>query len=92
MKQKHWNKIGYFIGKCIGWLILGFITYWIIWAIASIGVKIKQNMNKKPIKELLNKKQRNRTLELWIALLGFIIGGMLGMWMLIEIVKLSISK
>jgi len=49
-------------------------------------------MNKKPIKELLNKKQRNRTLELWIAVLGFIIGGMLGMWMLIEIVKLSISK
>jgi len=42
MKQKHWNRLGYFIGKCIGWLILGFITYWIIWAIASIGMIISE--------------------------------------------------
>ncbi len=42
MKQNKWNKIGYFIGKCIGWLILGFITYWIIWAIASIGMIISE--------------------------------------------------
>jgi len=49
-------------------------------------------MNKKPIGELLNKRKRNRILELWIGLLGFIIGAMLGSWLLIEIVQRGISK
>lgn len=42
MKRNHWNRLGYFIGKCIGWFILGFIAYWIIWAIASIGMIISE--------------------------------------------------
>lgn len=37
-----WNRLGYYIGKCIGWIILGFISYWIIWAIASIGMIISE--------------------------------------------------
>jgi len=49
-------------------------------------------MDKRPIKELLDKKKRNTTLELWIGVLGFIIGGMLGLWLLIEIVQRGISK
>jgi len=52
--------------------------------IGYIKVRIKENT--------MNKKQRNTTLELWIGTLGFMIGGMLGLWMLIEIVKLGISK
>jgi len=48
--------------------------------------------DKKPIKELLDTKQRNRTLDMWVAILGYIIGGMLGMWILIEIVQRGISK
>ena len=34
MKPNKWNRIGYIVGKCIGWIILGFIAYWIIWGIA----------------------------------------------------------
>ena len=49
-------------------------------------------MNKKPIGELLNKRKRNRIAELWIGVLGFLIGGMLGLWLLIEIVQRGIQK
>lgn len=33
-------KIGYKIGKVIGWLILGWITYWAVWIIATVGETI----------------------------------------------------
>jgi len=42
MKQNKWHKLGYFIGKCIGWIILGFIAYWIIWAIATLGMIVNE--------------------------------------------------
>jgi hypothetical protein len=35
-------KIGYYIGKGIVWIILGFIAYWIIWGIATIGQYINE--------------------------------------------------
>lgn len=35
---------------------------------------------------------RNRTLEAIIGVLGLMIGGMLGLWLLIEIVQIGVSK
>ena len=43
--RKHpnkWHKWGYQFGKLIGWIILGFITYWIVWAIATLGMIINE--------------------------------------------------
>ncbi len=37
-----WNRLGYYIGKCIGWIILGFIAYWIIWSIATLGMIVNE--------------------------------------------------
>ena len=42
MKSNRWHKIGYLIGKGLGWIILGFIAYWIIWAIATLGMIINE--------------------------------------------------
>ena len=36
--------------------------------------------------------KENKILELWIGVLGLGVGVMLGIWLLIEIVKLGISK
>jgi uncharacterized protein YneF (UPF0154 family) len=36
--------------------------------------------------------RENKVLELWIGVLGFIIGMVLGSWLLIEIVQRGISK
>jgi uncharacterized protein YneF (UPF0154 family) len=36
--------------------------------------------------------KRNKALELLIGTLGFIIGGMLGLWLLIEIVQRAIQN
>lgn len=44
-KTKHpnrWYKWGYQIGKVLGWFILGFIAYWVIWAIATLGMIINE--------------------------------------------------
>jgi hypothetical protein len=35
---------------------------------------------------------RNRALELVIAVLGVMVGGMLGLWVLVEIVQYGVSK
>ena len=40
--KKRFYKWGYIIGKCIGWFILGFIAYWIVWAIATLGIIINE--------------------------------------------------
>jgi hypothetical protein len=37
-----WHKWGYLIGKGLGWIILGFIAYWIIWAIATLGMIVNE--------------------------------------------------
>lgn len=44
-KTKHpnrWHKWGYQFGKALGWIILGFIAYWVIWAIATLGFIINE--------------------------------------------------
>jgi len=40
--QNKWHKWGYGFGKALGWIILGLIAYWIIWAIATLGTIINE--------------------------------------------------
>lgn len=41
-KRNRWWRWGYIFGKALGWIILGFIAYWIIWAIATLGFIINE--------------------------------------------------
>jgi hypothetical protein len=49
-------------------------------------------MNNKPKKRIEDIVRRQRIIQRVIAVLGFVIGMGLGLWILIEIVKIGIQK
>jgi hypothetical protein len=49
-------------------------------------------MNNKPKKKIEDIVKRQRIIQRVIAVLGFVIGMGLGLWILIEIVKIGIQK
>lgn len=52
-KGNRWHRWGYIFGKALGWIILGFIAYWIIWAIATLGFIINEVNRMQYIKPML---------------------------------------